>query len=255
MKTNFFCLLVFLVISASSVSAQTRQSQVALQQLEKEIQFLQLEIEKIDTLRISWRIKQLQERAQGYLSTAEAAALRREIDIYQTKLRSDKEILLSATQLLVELKAQKKELKNMAIEAAMTEKTPKELRSLEKKRRINAQEVRSGDLQLQKSELALQKLSETPVDARGPQGLKVLIWNQDRYKSANFKIQSVDETDGISAFLAPGEKLEVYLLPGQYTCTVQISGRKEGQSKMIVGIRQSFIAGISYHGYCIQPAR
>jgi hypothetical protein len=156
-----------------------------------------------------------------------------------------------------ELEGQKLAIKNLIANQAIMDKTPKELRSLEKKRRKNSLEVRQEELLLDKQELSLQKLQETPVQANGSQGYKVILWNQDVRKAANFKITDPSglDIDGTSYYLTPGQKEVIYLLPGQYLGLVEMPGRFDQTVSFKVDIREKKVGDEYCHGYLTQPKR
>jgi hypothetical protein len=156
-----------------------------------------------------------------------------------------------------ELEGQKLAIKNLIANQAIMDKTPKELRSLEKKRRKNYLEVRQGELLLDKQELALQKLQETPVLTDGNNGYKVVLWNRDVRKSANFKIKDLSglDIDGTSYHLDPGQKEVIYLLPGEYECLIEMPGRFDQLKTFTVDIIQKNTGYEYCHAYVIQPRR
>lgn len=256
-KISFSLIFSLSLLLAGNLFAQTRQNQAALQQVEMEIRGLESELSRIDTAQTSARIKTLLARfPDGVLrDPLKHAAIQGELAKYRAKLKADNDIFQDVSYRLNELYTQRVELKNLPINNAIDEKTPKELRNLEKRRRFNSLQVRSGEVQLSRQELALEKLNSTQVYSNGVQGYKVLFWNQDRYKCANFIVTSIDGIDEQPAYLKPGEKYETYLLPGVYKTKIEISGRPTTYNEVGVKVRTVRVDGVDYHAYVIQPAR
>lgn len=247
------------VMFADNAMAQTRQTKSALQQVEAEIRDLEREANSLDTIQLKARITSLQAKIPlgAYKNAVESAAIIDQIQRYEAKMKADKAILSDIYYRLDKLYNQRQALKELSIKNALQEKTPKELKNIEKKRRVNSLYIRSGEIQLSKEELSLKKLEETSVNADKSQGYRVLIWNQDRYKYANFSLSDAtgQDLDGGAFYLAPGEKIETYLLPGKYLGTVKIAGRGTGFTDVYVSIRHKMVNGTPYHGYLIQPSR
>ncbi len=259
MKKLFFFFLItgLSFLLAGNTNAQTRQENTALNQVEAEIRSLEHQSSALDTIKLSARIDQLNAKLGAMLPVEQAAAIRRQLSLYKLELDQNRLMLEKNSFRLEELYIQRQVLRNKPISAAIQDKTPKEIRSLEKKRRFNSLEVRSGEVQVSKEELSLQKLQETTVYTDGVNGYKVLIWNQDKRRPGNFKLTDMSgkDIDGASFYLAPGEKKITYLLPGEYLGTVQMYGRATGCVKVPVEIRQKEVFGEVCHGYLVQMPR
>ena len=253
-KTVLTVLLSLFVVVAFS---QTRQQVRALADIEAEI--IQLQKQLVDASGPQERIKMINARLSEQLyidpvvETGLKDRLTKENKALAIALIHNEPILVR----IKELEGQKLAIKNLIANQAIMDKTPKELRSLEKKRRKNSLEVRQGELLLDKQELALQKLQETPVQANGSQGYKVILWNQDVRKAANFKITDPSGLyiDGTSYYLAPGQKEVIYLLPGQYLGLVEMPGRFDQTVSFKVDIREKKVGDEYCHGYLTQPKR
>lgn len=252
-------ILIFAVIilMAGNLMAQTRQYARTLQGIEMEINILESKLSKIDTLLVIKRIQTLNERLKQFLPPVQAVAIRAQLARQEEILADNKAEIKKIKTTLLELKSQQGVLKKQNYNATVSQTLPKELRKVEKNRRVNSLEVRSIDAKVSKEELSLQKLAETPVETNGAQGYKVLIWNQDKRKPGNFKIfdpsgQNIDE---FSVYLEPGEKIETYLLPGEYCGVVEMPGRITGKTTVKVGITHRIVGNVLYHGYLIQPPR
>lgn len=259
MKNLFFFFLVtsLSLMLAGTVNSQTRQENVALNKIETEIRSLEHQSAALDTLKLSARIEQLNAKLGAMLPVEQAAAIRRQLSLYKLELDKNKLALENNSFRLEELYIQRQILRNKPVAAAIQDKTPKEIRNLEKKRRFNGFQVRSGEAQVSKEELSLQKLQETTVYTDGVNGYKVILWNQDKRRPGNFKIADMSgkDIDGANFYLAPGEKKITYLLPGEYLGTVQMYGRATGYAKVSVEIRQKEVFGEVCHGYLVQMPR
>lgn len=248
-----FLLSLFVVFAFS----QTRQQVRALADIEAEI--IQLQKQLVDASGPQERIKMINARLSERLyidpvvETGLKDRLTKENKALAIALIHNEPILVR----IKELEGQKLAIKNLIANQAIMDKTPKELRSLEKKRRKNSLEVRQEELLLDKQELSLQKLQETPVQANGSQGYKVILWNQDVRKAANFKITDPSglDIDGTSYYLAPGQKEVIYLLPGQYLGLVEMPGRFDQTVSFKVDIREKKVGDEYCHGYLTQPKR
>lgn len=256
-KLFFFFITGLSFLFAGNLTAQTRQDNVALNQVEAEIRSLEHQSTSLDTLKLQGKINQLNARLGTYLPPEQAAAIRRQLADYNFELAQNKLALENKAFRLEELYVQRQVLRNKPVTEAIKDKTPKELRSLEKKRRFNSFEVRSGEVTVSKQELSLQKLQETTVYTDGVNGYKVILWNQDKRRPGNFKLTDMSgkDIDGATFYLAPGEKKVVYLLPGEYLGTVQMYGRATGCVEVPVEIRQKEVFGEICHGYLIQMPR
>ena len=254
MKKNVLTVLLslFVVVAFS----QTRQQVRALADIEAEI--IQLQKQLINTAGPQERIKAINVRlSELYIDPVVETGLKdrltKENKALAIALIHNEPILVR----IKELEGQKLAIKNLIANQAIMDKTPKELRSLEKKRRKNSLEVRQGELLLDKQELALQKLQETPVLTDGNKGYKVILWNQNVRKAANFKITDPSglDIDGTSYYLAPGQKEVIYLLPGQYLGLVEMPGRFDQTVSFKVDIREKKVGDEYCHGYLTQPKR
>ena len=249
-------LTVLLSLSIMFVFGQTRQQARALSEIETEIVRLQKQL--INASGPQERIKMINARlSQLYIDPVVETGLKNRL----AKEQKDLSIALIHNEPILdrikELEGQKLALNNLIANQAIMDKTPKELRALEKKRRTNSLEVRQGEILLDKQKLSLQKLQETPVQANGSQGYKVILWNQDVRKAANFKITDPSglDIDGTSYYLAPGQKEVIYLLPGEYLGLVEMPGRFDQTTTVKVDIREKKVGNEYCHGYLIQPKR
>jgi hypothetical protein len=252
-KTVLTVLLSLFVVVAFS---QTRQQVRALADIEAEI--IQLQKQLVDASGPQERIKMINVRlSELYIDPVVETGLKdrltKENKALAIALIHNEPILVR----IKELEGQKLAIKNLIANQAIMDKTPKELRSLEKKRRKNYLEVRQGELLLDKQELALQKLQETPVLTDGNNGYKVVLWNRDVRKSANFKIKDLSglDIDGTSYHLDPGQKEVIYLLPGEYECLIEMPGRFDQLKTFTVDIIQKNTGYEYCHAYVIQPRR
>lgn len=250
-------LTVLLTLFVVVVFSQTRQQVRTLKDIETEI--IQLQKQLMDVTGPQERIKGINARlsANPYLDPVVHAGLNNRLN----KEQKDLVIALINNEPVLdrikELEGQKLAIKNLIANQAIADKTPKELRSLEKKRRTNSLEVQQGELLLAKQELALQKLQETPVLTDGNKGYKVVLWNRDVRKSANFKITDPSglDIDGTSYHLDPGQKEVIYLLPGEYLGLVEMPGRFDQTVPFKVDIREKKVGNEYCHGYLVQPKR
>ena len=252
-KTVLTVLLSLFVVVAFS---QTRQQVRALADIEAEI--IQLQKQLVDASGPQERIKMINVRlSELYIDPVVETGLKdrltKENKALAIALIHNEPILVR----IKELEGQKLAIKNLIANQAIMDKTPKELRSLEKKRRKNSLEVRQGELLLDKQELALQKLKETPVLTDGNNGYKVVLWNRDVRKAANFKLTDASglAIDDPSHYLLPGQKDIVYLLPGEYKCLIEIPGRFDELKTFKVGITKNKVGDEYCHAYVIQPRR
>lgn len=248
-------LTVLLSLFVVVVFSQTRQQIRALSEIETEI--IQLQKQLLDASGPQERIKMINARLSQYIDPVVETGLKNRL----AKEQKDLAIALIQNEPILdrikELEGQKLTIKNLVANQAIADKTPKELRSLEKKRRKNSLEVRQGELLLDKQELALQKLKETPVLTDGNKGYKVVLWNRDVRKSANFKITDPSglDIDGTSYHLDPGQKEVIYLLPGEYLGLVEMPGRFDQTVPFKVDIREKKVGNEYCHGYLVQPKR
>jgi len=249
-------LTVLLSLSIMFVFGQTRQQARTLSEIETEIVRLQKQL--MDISGPQERIKMINARlAKLYIDPVVSAGLNDRLAKEQKNLAIaliNNEPVLDR---IKELEGQKLAIKNLIANQAIADKTPKELRALEKKRRNNSLEVQQGELLLAKQELSLQKLKETTGLTDGNKGYKVILWNQDVRKAANFKITDPSglDIDGTSYYLAPGQKEVIYLLPGQYLGLVEMPGRFDQTVPFKVDIREKKVGDEYCHGYLIQPKR
>lgn len=259
-KTIFLFLTIFVV---SLANGQTLQQKRGVAQINQELeQLIELKILFQDIEDLNKRLKPV--AGQYGPEGLEAKALNSRLDVLNKRLSakqmaattsySNGEDLQKDLELLL---AQKGAIEHTSFKQVVEQTTPKELRRLEKNRRKNSLEIRSGEVQLNKEQLSLEKLKNTSVYTNGAMGYRVVIWNQDRRKAGNFKLKDMSgkDIDGGSFYLAPGEKIETYLLPGKYMATVEMTGRLIASTTVEVGVNHKFVNGVAYHGYLIQPPR
>jgi hypothetical protein len=263
MKTKNLVLLVLAIFVGSLTLAQTNQQKKGAERIDsktQELVELKILFQDIEDLnhRLSPPIGQYgpQELEKKALESR-LNALKKRLTERQRAFAVDYNSVEDLQKDLAILLRQKKQLEESVINEVIQQKTPKELKNIQKRRRENSLEVRSEEVKLSKEQLSLEKLKQTPVDANGVMGYKVLVWNQDKRKSGNFKLRDMSgkDLDKGAFYLGPGEKIEVYLLPGLYQGTVEISGRLPSSTTVEVSITQKFVNGIAYHGYLIQPPR
>ncbi|MDX9778779.1 MAG: hypothetical protein RBT30_00860 [Patescibacteria group bacterium] len=254
MKKNVLTVLLslFVVVAFS----QTRQQVRALADIEAEI--IQLQKQLVDASGPQERIKMINVRlSELYIDPVVETGLKdrltKENKALAIALIHNEPILVR----IKELEGQKLAIKNLIANQAIMDKTPKELRSLEKKRRKNSLEVRQGELLLDKQELALQKLQETPVLTDGNKGYKVILWNQNVRKYVNIKITDASglAIDDPSHYLFPGQKDIIYLLPGKYEYIIEMPGEFDQKDSFTVGITKKKVGDEYCHAYVIQPRR
>lgn len=105
---------------------------------------------------------------------------------------------------------------------------------------------------IRQDQLALEKLKNQPVQTRERngviQGYKGVISNLSAYRRVNLII-SGPETIGF--YLEPGDKKEVYLIPGRYKATAYHGGRFDSEWSFPVGTQKHFFRGEMVHWYLV----
>lgn len=106
---------------------------------------------------------------------------------------------------------------------------------------------------IKSDQLAFRKLEESPVDVDAVSGYKGIVANLTRHDNINFVIIGPEKK---SYFLAPGERVEDYLVPGEYTYYWYIDGKLAGTWKCHVTSQKHFFLGGYYHWFnCYEDKR
>ncbi len=273
-------LVIFMAITIGKVAAQTRQQKKALDLIESEISAQRAELVEInydlsqfnfaDTLplwqekrRIDSLIKMAAMPIERFVAyRAQSQKIGDKLAKERTKIISQKkankfnlqELNAKREKVLAriaELEADKRVITDCQIGEATNQIVPRELKTTEASRRHRANKLRTEEIQFEKQKLGLAKLYSTPVDADPIKGYKGLIWNQTRHTKAYFYIRDASgrNVDGASVFLQPGEKKEVYLLPGQYLGVVYVDGKISGKTAVYSQITPTTIGGKDYHWF------
>jgi hypothetical protein len=258
MKTKIFLSLFFAIFVALLANGQTIQQKRALQKIDSKIEQL------IELQSIFEEIYSLEARlnpSYGWGPTgAEKAAIESRLNnlsrrlavrqrSFATNYSSDSLICHDLSMLAL----QKQAIQEVVVTEAIQQTTPKELRNLEKKRRNNSLEIQSGEIQIDKERLSLEKLQATDSYTNGVMGYKVIIWNKDRQRDVNFNVTDLSGKvlDKGDLYLFPGQKKEIYLLPGEYKAVARVSGRRSEENIFPVDPFLKYVGDEACHGFVI----
>jgi hypothetical protein len=106
---------------------------------------------------------------------------------------------------------------------------------------------RIGEIRVQEQELALKKLERQPVFADRVNGYKGIVANLNQYMVVNTIIIGKMERKGYA--LAPGQWVEDYLVPGEYTAVSYHGNREVGRWTFRVGEQIQNYMGQKVHWY------
>lgn len=112
---------------------------------------------------------------------------------------------------------------------------------------------RKVDNQARREDLSFTKLQAGEVLIDPIKGYKGIVANLSRYSRILFRIYSVDnlgklsEIEGASFFTSPGERVEYYLLPGEYHCQAFKAGKMIGEWRYDVTSEQDYVLGTWVH--------
>lgn len=284
MKTKIFLLLAIFMVSTSGFS-QTRQEKRAIQKAEQESARLRRElsqnqraIEKLSVIPdTAWlhselgRLLALKAAGTGTLEENtnrdrqinilrnKLADLKREANL-QTKLHTKELSTLWGRRaeliaLLSELEFNRKTLVDNQISQAINQEIPQELSARELRRRERSYKAESGNIQIDREQLGLQKLKVMPVKADQFLGyLGMVIWSvppdSDTTKVLTFVLKDVlGKVETKTITVKTGQLAETYLLPGEYFCQVFFGSTKLGERKFKVTPAMHDWNGVQYHWY------
>lgn len=256
MKTATIVLIVFVLGIISQAQGQTRQERRVIRVIEAQISKAGQEISALtaDTLRAHKKLLVIGQELAQYNEPLRQRTLINEQKKLRDLIPQKREKIKTKLFLLEELEREKDLLLGIVYRSPVEDRA---LSNIEARRRHNAIGVEKQRVSLERDILGLKKLDQTPAHHNGVMGYKVLIWNQDLRRSGNFSLTDLsgENVDGVSVFLGPGEKLEVFLLPGEYIGKVQLAGGLEKKTIVRVSPRIALVNGGEYHGYLIQPRR
>ena len=106
---------------------------------------------------------------------------------------------------------------------------------------------RIGEVRVQEQELALKKLERQPAVAHSVNGYKGIVANLNQYIVVNTIITG--EVEKKSYALAPGQWVEDYLVPGEYTAISYRGNREIGRWTFHVGEQIKNYMGQKVHWY------
>lgn len=112
---------------------------------------------------------------------------------------------------------------------------------------------RKVDNQARREELSFTKLQAGEALIDPIKGYKGIVANLSLYSRILFRIYSIDnlgklsEIEGAAFFTSPGERIEYYLLPGDYYCQVFKAGRMIGGWRYSVSPKLNYVLGTQVH--------
>jgi hypothetical protein len=106
---------------------------------------------------------------------------------------------------------------------------------------------------IKQDKLAFKKLQNQPIQALSvngvTEGYKGLVANLSENRRYNFVINGPED---IRLYLGPGERKELYLIPGEYVCAVYRGGSITGKPwHFKVGTQQHVFMNEKYHWYVL----
>lgn len=112
---------------------------------------------------------------------------------------------------------------------------------------------RKVDNQARREDLSFTKLQAGEVLIDPIKGYKGIVANLSIYSRILFRIYSIDnlgklsEIEGAAFFTSPGERIEYYLLPGDYYCQVFKAGKLIGGWRYNVSPKLNHVLGTQVH--------
>jgi len=107
------------------------------------------------------------------------------------------------------------------------------------------------------AELDFKRLQNQAAMADSLKGYEGKIFNLSRWENIQVQVYRLNQAGRItserpiSSYIAPGQQLKKYLLPGEYLCIVYVRGQKEAESLLRVTSQLTDVFGEPMHWYAV----